>query len=96
MSSVIRYTGPSGPDPDALCPVCNKLMIITYPNKSREAGVAFQCPYCYEWLRIKVSDYKPSDLNEDEAKRWQAVEIIRLDKAVQKNTDTEIFKWETQ
>ncbi|MGA8566044.1 MAG: hypothetical protein WBP88_06165 [Nitrososphaeraceae archaeon] len=96
MSSAIRYTGPSGPDPDAICPVCNKLLIITYPNRSREAGVAFQCPYCYEWLRVKVSSNKPSNLSEDEAKRWQAVEIIRLDKAVlQKNTDTEIFKWET-
>lgn len=59
MSSAIRYTGPSGPDPDAICPVCNKLLIITYPNKSREAGVAFQCPYCYEWLRVKVSGNKP-------------------------------------
>ena len=96
MSSAIRYTGPSGPDPDAICPVCNKLLIITYPNKSREAGVAFQCPYCYEWLRVKVSGNMPPNLSEEEAKGWQAVEIIRLDKAVlQKTTDTGIFEWDT-
>ena len=96
MTSAIRYSGLSGHDPDAICPICKKPMIITYTNKSRESGVAFQCPYCYEWLRVKISSNKPSNLSEDEAKRWQAVEIIRLDKAVlQKNMDTEIFKWET-
>ena len=100
MASVIRYTGSSGVDPDYSCPVCNKLMIITYPAKTREAGVAFQCPYCYEWLRIKkVSGNTPPNLSEEEAKRWQIVEIIRLDKGEvekmsQKNTNTELFEWE--
>ena len=95
MTSAIRYSGTSGADPDFTCPVCNKLIILNYTNTTKKAGVAFQCPYCYEWLRVKVSSNKPSNLSEDEAKRWQAVEIIRLDKAVlQKNTDTEIFKWE--
>ena len=96
MTSAIRYSGTSGADPDFNCPVCNNLIILNYTNTTKKAGVAFQCPYCYEWLRVKVSSNKPSNLSEDEAKRWQAVEIIRLDKAVlQKNTDTEIFKWET-
>jgi hypothetical protein len=100
MASVIRYTGSSGVDPDYSCPVCNKLMILTYPTKTREAGVAFQCPHCYEWLRIKkVSDNMPPHLSEEEAKRWHIVEIIRLDKEEvekmsQKNTNTEIFEWE--
>ncbi len=101
MVSAIRYTGSSGGDPDYSCPVCNKLMIITYPTKTIEAGVAFQCPYCYEWLRIKnVSDNMPPNLSEEEAKRWHIVEIIRLDKEEvekmsQKDTNTEIFEWET-
>jgi len=75
-------------------------MITPYPGKTREAGVAFQCPSCYEWLRVKeVSGSKPPNLSEEEAKRWHVVEIIRLDKAeiekmLQKNTDTEIFEWE--
>jgi predicted RNA-binding Zn-ribbon protein involved in translation (DUF1610 family) len=100
MASVIRYTGSSGVDPDYSCPVCNKLMIITYPIKTREAGVAFQCPYCYEWLRVKKVSYNvPPNLSEEEAKRWHIVEIIRLDKEEvekmsQKNTNTEIFEWE--
>ena len=100
MVSAIRYTGSSGGDPDYSCPVCNKLMIITYPTKTRDAGVAFQCPYCSEWLRIKkVSDNMPPYLTEEEAKRWHIVEIIRLDKEEvekmsQKNTNTEIFEWE--
>jgi len=71
-------------------------MIITYSNKSKEAGVAFQCPYCYEWLRVKVSGNLPPNVSKKDAKRWQAVEIIRLDKTIlKKNTDTEIFKWDT-
>ena len=53
MTSAIRYSGPSADDPDATCPVCNKPMIITYTNKSRESGVVIQCPYCYEWLRFQ-------------------------------------------
>ena len=100
MASAIRYTGPSEDDPDYNCPVCNKLMIITYPARTKEAGVAFQCPSCYEWLRFKkVSDNMPPNLTEEEAKRWHIVEIIRLDKEEvekmsQKNTNTEIFEWE--
>ena len=42
----------------------------------------------------------PPNLTEEEAKRWQIVEIIRLDKEVdkmhRKNTNTEIFEWEAQ
>jgi hypothetical protein len=99
MASAIRYTGPSGDDSDYSCTVCNKLLIITYPARTKEAGVAFQCPFCYEWLRFKkVSDNMPPNLTEEEAKRWHIVEIIRLDKEVekmsQKDTNTEIFEWE--
>jgi hypothetical protein len=102
MTSAIRYSGPSGDDPDAICPVCDKPMIITYTNKSRESGVAFQCPYCYEWLRVKeVIGNKPPNLSEEEAMRWHTVEIIRLDNAEIKKmsqtntvTDTEIFEWD--
>lgn len=99
MTSAIRYSGPSGDDPDATCPVCNKPMIITYTDKCRESGVAFQCPYCYEWLRFKeVSGNKPPNLSEEEVRRWHVVEIIRLDKEViekmsQNKTQTEIFEW---
>ena len=99
MTSAIRYSGPSGHDPDAICPVCNKSMIITYTNKSRELGVAFQCPYCYEWLRFKeVSGNKPPNLSDEEVRRWHVVEIICLDKEEiekmsQKKTETEIFEW---
>ena len=99
MTSAIRYSGPSGDDPDAICPVCDKPMIITYTNKSRESGVAFQCPYCYEWLRFKeVSGNKPPNLSDEEVRRWHVVEIIRLDKEViekmsQNKTQTEIFEW---
>ena len=102
MASVIRYSGSSGVDPDYSCPVCNKLMIITYPTKTREAGVAFQCPYCYEWLRVKkVSGNMPPNLSDEEAKRWHIVEIIRLDteeieKMSQKNSNSEIFEWKAQ
>ena len=70
-----------GDDPDYSCPVCNKLMIIKDSARTKEAGVAFQCPFCYEWLRFKkVSDNMPPNLTEEEAKRWHIVEIIRLDK----------------
>ena len=99
MTSAIRYSGLSGHDPDAICPICNKPMIITYTNKSRESGVAFQCPYCYEWLRFKeVSGNKPPNLSDEEVMRWHVVEIIRLDKdeiekMSQKKTETEIFEW---
>ena len=99
MTSAIRYSGPSAADPDAICPVCNKQMILTYPNRNREAGVAFQCPYCYEWLRFKeVSGNKPPNLSDEETRRWHVVEIIRLDKEEIKNmsqmkTNTEIFEW---
>ena len=100
MASAIRYSGSSAADPDASCPACNKLMIINYLKKTREAGVAFQCPYCYEWLRFKqVSGNVPPNLTEEEAKRWHVIEIVRLDKEEiekmsQKNTNTEIFEWE--
>ena len=100
MASAIRYSGTSGADPDASCPACNKLMIINYLKKTREAGVAFQCPYCYEWLRFKqVSGNLPPNLTEEEAKRWHVVEIVCLDKEEiekmsQKTTNTEIFEWE--
>ena len=99
MASAIRYSGSSGVDPDYSCPVCNKLMILTYPTKIREAGVAFQCPSCYEWLRFKIVSDNTPNLTEEEANRWHIVEIIRLDKEEvekmsQKNTDTEIFEWE--
>jgi hypothetical protein len=50
MTSAIRYSGPSTDDPDGTCPVCNKPMIITYTDKSRESGVAFNCPY---WIRFE-------------------------------------------
>lgn len=101
MTPTIRYFGPPATD-TTRCPVCHNLMITPYPNKTREAGVAFQCPDCYEWLRVKeVSGNKPPNLSEEEAKRWHAVEIIRLDKAEIKkmlqtntDTDTEIFEWE--
>jgi len=99
MASAIRYSGSSGGDPDYSCPVCNKLMILTIPTKTREAGVAFQCPYCYEWLRVKkVSGNMPPNLSDEEAKRWHIVEIIRLDteeieKMSQKNSNSEIFEW---
>lgn len=101
MTSTIRYFGP--PDTGATrCPLCHNLMITPYPDKTKEAGVAFQCPYCYEWLRVKVvSNNMPPNLSEEEAKRWHAVEIIRLDKDEMKrmlqtdtDTDTEIFEWE--
>lgn len=99
MTSAIRYSGPSDADPNAICPVCNKQMILTYPNKNTEAGIAFQCPYCFEWLRFKeVSGNKPPNLSDEEARRWHVVEIIRLDKEEIKNmsqmkTNTEIFEW---
>ena len=99
MTSAIRYSGPSDADPHAICPVCNKQMILTYPNKNTEAGIAFQCPYCFEWLRFKeVSGNKPPNLSDEEARRWHVVEIIRLDKEEIKNmsqmkTNTEIFEW---
>ena len=101
MTSAIRYSGTSGTDPDFTCPVCNSLIILNYTNTTKKAGVAFQCPYCYEWLRFKkVLDNMPPNLTEEEAKRWQIVEIIRLDKEVdkmhRKNTNTEIFEWEAQ
>ena len=43
----------------------------------------------------------PPNLTEEEDKRWQIVEIIRLDKEEvdkmhRKNTNTEIFEWEAQ
>ncbi len=100
MASAIRYSGSSGADPDFNCPVCNNLMVLTYTHTSREAGVAFQCPYCYEWLRFKaMSGNKPPNLSNEEAERWHIVEIIRLDKEEiekmsQKKTATEIFEWE--
>ena len=100
MTSAIRDSGLSADEPDSICPVCNKPMIITYTNKSRELGVAFQCPYCYEWLRFKeVSGNRPPNLNDEEAKRWHVVEIIRLDKEEikkmsQRKTNTEILEWE--
>jgi predicted RNA-binding Zn-ribbon protein involved in translation (DUF1610 family) len=99
MTSALRYSGPSGDDPVVICPVCNKPMIITSTNRSREWGVAFQCPYCYEWLRFKaVSGNKPPNLSDEEVRRWHVVEIIRLDKEeiekVSRNkTETEIFEW---
>ncbi|MGA9910523.1 MAG: hypothetical protein WBP84_09980 [Nitrososphaeraceae archaeon] len=103
MTSAIRYSGPSGDYPDAICPVCDKPMIITYTNKSRVSGVAFQCPYCYEWRIImvyfkEVSGNKPPNLSDEEVRRWHVVEIIRLDKEViermsQNKTQTEIFEW---
>ena len=100
MASAIRYTGSSSEDPNYSCPVCSKLMIVAYSSRTKEAGVAFQCPSCYEWLRFKkVSDNMPPNLTEEEAKRWYIVEIIRLDKdevdkMSRKNTNTEIFEWE--
>ena len=99
MTSAIRYSGLSEDDPDAICPICNTPMIITYNNKSRESGVAFQCPYCYEWLRFKeVSGNKPPNLSDEEVRRWHVVEIIRLDiegikKMSQTKTETETFEW---
>jgi hypothetical protein len=74
-------------------------MIITYNNKSRELGVGYQCPYCYEWFRFKeVSGNKPPNLSDAEVRRWHIVEIICLDKEEvekmsQKKTETEMFKW---
>jgi hypothetical protein len=100
MTSAIRYSGTSGVDPDFTCPVCNNLIILNYTNTTKKAGVAFQCPYCYEWLRFdEVSGNKPPNLSEEEAKRWQVLELIRLDKnevekILQRKTNTEIFEWE--
>jgi hypothetical protein len=99
MTSAILYSGLSEDDADAICPICNTPMIITYNNKSRESGVAFQCPYCYEWLRFKeVSGNKPPNLSDEEVRRWHVVEIIRLDnegikKMSQTKTETETFEW---
>ena len=101
MTPTIRYSGPPAEDATR-CPVCHNLMITHYPVKTREAGVAFQCPYCYEWLRVKeVIGNKPPNLSEEEAMRWHTVEIIRLDNAEIKKmsqtdtvTDTEIFEWD--
>jgi hypothetical protein len=101
MTSAIRYSGLSEDDADAICLICNTPMIITYNNKSRESGVAFQCPYCYEWLRFnEVSGNKPPNLSDEEVRRWYVLEIIRLDKEViekmsQNKTQTEIFEWGT-
>jgi uncharacterized protein YbaR (Trm112 family) len=101
MTSTIRYSGP--PIAGTItCPICNKEMITSYLNRTTEAGVAFQCPNCYEWLRIKeLPDSRPPNLTNEEAKRWHPVEIVRLGKAeinkmLQKNTntETEIFEWE--
>jgi predicted RNA-binding Zn-ribbon protein involved in translation (DUF1610 family) len=100
MTSAIRYSGTSGADPGFTCPVCNKLIILNYTNTTKKAGVAFQCPYCYEWLRFdEVSGNKPPNLSEEETKRWQVLELIRLDKnevekISQRKTNTEIFEWE--
>jgi hypothetical protein len=98
MTPTIRYSGPPAED-TTRCPVCHNLMITPYPVKTREAGVAFQCPYCYEWLRFKeVSGNKPPNLSDEEVRRWHVVEIIRLDKEViekmsQNKTQTTIFEW---
>ena len=100
MTSAIRYSGPSKDDPGAICPVCNKPMIINYTNRSRELGIAFQCPYCYEWLRFKeVAGNKPPNLSDEEVRRWHFVEIVHLDKIEidkmsKKKAETEIFEWE--
>ena|SRR5215475_2721431 len=99
MSSTIRYSGPPGPGTTE-CPICHNLMDTPYPDKTREAGVAFQCPYCYEWLRVKeILNNKPPNLDEEDAKRWHVFEVVHLDKnemekMLVKNTDTEIFEWE--
>lgn len=101
MISTIRYSGPPITG-TTTCPMCRKLMITSYLDKTTESGVAFQCPNCYEWLRVKaVPDSKPPNLTDEEAKRWHAVEIVSLGKAeikkmIQKNADkeTDIFEWE--
>jgi hypothetical protein len=49
---------------------------VTYAHTTSELGVAFQCPYCFEWLHFKeVSGNKHPDLNDEEAERRHAVEI---------------------
>ena len=99
MTSTIRYSGPPATG-TTRCPLCHNLMITPYPDKTREAGVAFQCPNCYEWLRVKeVSDNEPPNLSKEEAKKWHAVKIVPLDKEemermLQTDTDSEIFEWE--
>jgi hypothetical protein len=101
MTSTVRYSGPPIAG-TTKCPICKKLMITSYLDRTTEAGVAFQCPNCYEWLRIKeLRDSRPPNLTNEEAKRWHAVEIVRLGKSeinkmLQKNTntETEIFEWE--
>lgn len=101
MTPTIRYSGPPIAG-TTTCPICKKLMITSYLDSTTEAGVAFQCPNCYEWLRIKeLPESKPPNLTNEEAKRWHPVEIVRLGKAeinkmLQKNadTETEIFEWE--
>ena len=98
MTSTIRYSGPPATG-TTRCPLCHNLMITPYPDKTREAGVAFQCPNCYEWLRVKVSDNEPPNLSKEEAKKWHSVKIVPLDKEemermLQTDTDSEIFEWE--
>lgn len=99
MTSTIRYSGPPATG-TTRCPLCHNLMITPYPDKTREAGVAFQCPNCYEWLRVKeVSDNEPPNLSKEEAKKWHSVKIVPLDKEemermLQTDTDREIFEWE--
>lgn len=99
MTSTVRYFG----QPDTgitCCPLCHELMITPYPDKTREAGVAFQCPTCYEWLRIKeVSGNEPPNLTKEEAKRWNTVKVVPLDREemkrmMQTDKDSEIFEWE--
>jgi hypothetical protein len=99
MTSTIRYYGPPATG-TTRCPLCHNLMITPYPDKTREAGVAFQCPNCYEWLRVKeVSGNEPPNLSKEEAKKWHSVKIVPLDKEemermLQTDTDREIFEWE--
>lgn len=101
MTSTFRYSGP--PVAGTLtCPSCRKLMMTSYLDKTTKAGVAFQCPNCYEWLRVReVSDTKATNFAKEQSKGSHRLEIVRLGKAeiskmLEENnaSDTEIFEWE--
>jgi DNA-directed RNA polymerase subunit M/transcription elongation factor TFIIS len=101
MTSTVRYSGPSVAG-TVTCPNCKKLMITSYLDKTTEAGVAFQCPNCYEWLRVReVLDVKAANFTKEQVRRSRRLEIVRLSKEeitkmLQKNktAETEIFEWE--
>ena len=101
MTSTIRYSGPPVAG-TVTCPNCRKLMMTSYLDKTTKAGVAFQCPNCYEWLRVReVPDTKATNFAKEETKGSHRLEIVRLGKAEirkmlqeSKSSQAEIFEWE--